>query len=854
MSQPSVLDRIAASIEWPRVRSDRALWFIGAVVIGCPLAFGGAPAVTVPVFALLAALAFLVSGVERRGLRSDHVVPVMLAMALMFAVHLTPLPPALLRVLDPGSEAASRWVLGAFGVDRATAWRPMHHDPGTGINDFVYFVGLVCMYLASYKLSARDERPTVIHLCAASALTIALLAITHVATDQIKVYGVYTPAHAGPPILSPMLNANHLAALTGAGAILWAGMAVESPKGFLRVLRSLCAVASGVVCAMSLSRGGVVSAVGAMAIFVGLNARREVEDPMQRGIKRRDDSKPRRKPETFFGALIGGLVLAAGLYVGASSLAQEYAHGDASKLDNFRRALGLLRGHELLGVGSGGIVAAAASSGRLDPHWTFLRVESLPIDLLVAFGGVVALLAIVQLGRALRAWMPPSIAAPTVVGAWCAMLSLVAHDMVDFSFYLGGVGYVVAALAGALAGFRLRGWGTTLKRDPRSMRWTAVVPLALIALCGVQASHSTLESDRDLFERSLRGRSDFYRTPEARDALVRHPADAYLQLLSGAYAVARHDPEALRFVGRAIEISPGWAEPHILLARLLAARGLRSQAMLETRAALSRSHTVATSGARILASLHPPPDEQEIDRTAPPGPTGLEFLESLARETYNRDAHASTLADVVQLRRDPTALGALQRQASISLGDGDRVTADGFCARMLTGHPRNPAGYRCRAGVQERGGYLTAAMQTLDNALARVDDVYLIRMDRARIYSLQREAPGVRRETDAMVELAGADIQRKIEAHALRGRYEAELGNDRLAFSAYEMANALALPERPYLLPMLLLAVRLRDGSFVERACQELMDVTPPDPQAVQACEHRAPQAEPARTTDGVNP
>ena len=69
-----------------------------------------------------------------------------------------PLPPALLRVLDPGSESASRWVLGAFGVDRASVWRPIHHDPGTGINDFVYFVGLVSMYLASYKLSARDER------------------------------------------------------------------------------------------------------------------------------------------------------------------------------------------------------------------------------------------------------------------------------------------------------------------------------------------------------------------------------------------------------------------------------------------------------------------------------------------------------------------------------------------------------------------------------------------------------------------------------------------------------------------------------------------------------------------------
>jgi len=53
-------------------------------------------------------------------------------------------------------------------------------------------------------------------------------------------------------------------------------------------------------------------------------------------------------------------------------------------------------------------------------------------DALPQMNGLTAL-AMVQLVRAMRAWFPPAAAAPTVVGAWCALLSLFAHDMVDFS-------------------------------------------------------------------------------------------------------------------------------------------------------------------------------------------------------------------------------------------------------------------------------------------------------------------------------------------------------------------------------------------------------------------------------------
>ena len=80
-------------------------------------------------------------------------------------------------------------------------------------------LGLGAAYITATRVSSREEGDHTVRLVAYAALLIAGFALAHQITEQDRVFGFYRPHAASPPILSPLLNPNHLAALTGAGAI-----------------------------------------------------------------------------------------------------------------------------------------------------------------------------------------------------------------------------------------------------------------------------------------------------------------------------------------------------------------------------------------------------------------------------------------------------------------------------------------------------------------------------------------------------------------------------------------------------------------------------------------------------------
>lgn len=797
----------------------RAAWARPALAVaafGAPLALGGAPAWTVPLFALVGLTAFAVTGVDRAHLRRDRLLVCWLVLLGVLALQLVPLPPALLRLLDADSAAASAGALDALRVSRAAAWRALHHDPGGGLSDFTYLLGVGAAYLAATRVSSREEGDRVVRLVAYAALAVACVALAHQLTEQDRVFAVYQPRAAAPPILSPLLNPNHLAALTGAGSILWLGLAVSSERAAARTVTVLSAVLCGVVCMLSLSRGGVASTVGCILLFAALNARR--------GTSER--SAPRRVPQTWLGLAGGAAVLLAGLYVAATSLTDEYARGGASKVENFRRALGLLRDHWLLGVGSGAVPVAVVSSGRLDPDWTFLRVECLPVDLAVSFGIPAAAMACWFAFRALRDWRPPAQASSIVLGAWCAMLSLVLHDLVDFSLFLGGVGYPAALLAGYLMAQRLRRWQRPL---PRGVRVTRVPPAALLAIglaLAPFAWRSTLEADRDRAEELLRRDPGAIHGEVLRAAFVRHPSDAYLPLLVGAHAAAQNDASAFRFVNRALALSPNWAQPHLLLARTFAARGMRSQALVEVREALVRSERVTLHAAALVARLRPLPDRDELDRVAPRSPYGLNFLDATTARPGLTPAYLAAV-DEVLLGRDPGYAPALRRRSSAALLEGRLDDARALCDRLVALHPAIADGYLCRGAVLSRQGDEAGAMRTYANGIARASDRYGLQIARARVYAARHDGASMREAVAAAKEAAGADQERLIAASGLLGELETALGNPYGAIEAYLMAHSLAAPEQPYIIELLEARARVGDRAGVEQICVQLSESTP---------------------------
>lgn len=821
--------RSVSFIELPRVRTRHAVPFIVGVLVATPFFLGGALAATVPLSAAAAAVALFLTGVAPETVRRDPLVHAWLVLAAVLGFQLLPLPPALLTLIDRDAAEASARALAAFQEDRAGTWRPLHHDPGSGIADLTYLIGLGAMYVASLTASMRDQMEKIYTACASTALVASVVAISHFVTDQDLLYGFYRPHQAAPPILSPLLNPNHLAALTGTGVILWTGAATDARNALVRVLNGAAAVTCGAVCALSLSRGGVAATVGGVAVFLALNARGEGEEERRR--ERRGVAA-----QTLTAVIVGALVFGAGIWVAATSLRQEFLLGDTSKLDIIRRAAGVLRGHAIFGVGSGALPVVVSTGGRLDPAWTFLRAESLPIDLATAFGIPAAVFAVYCVLAALRRMLPPGSAPPTSVAAWCALLTLAVHDLVDFSMFLGATGYVAAAVAGVAAGHRARQWRRPLERLASARRWPGLVALAAVLALGTVAWRSPLESERDALERTLRADPSAYASASARAALCRHPSDAYLQLLAGSYAVARRDPVGLRFVARALELSPQWHAPHLLLARVFVARGMRGQAKVELREALRRTVLHAYTAADVALRITPPLDEAELDHMTPRDPSGLAFLDALSFRPGTTPEIAA-VADGIQLRRDPNALGALLRRAAAARAARDVAAEEGYCARLSTAHPRRAEGYTCRADLLAVRGDTDGAMRVLDLAMGQVDDRYGIHASRARLFARLRQSATMRREINAMLESAGADLDRRIAAHGLHGRLEADVGNDPAAWEAFQAAESLALPEHPYLAEVIQLASRMNDRPALDAACSTLMESRTPDPAVARLCD-----------------
>jgi O-antigen ligase len=288
--------------------------------------------------------------------------PVFLAVHALIAIQLIPLPPALLRVLSPGSYAA-RYI----PPPRIETWTPLTASPtGTG-QAWLFFAGLHGLALTLFAASPSNRSRRMTWLFGGMAAAGALLAIEGLiqsaSAHPYWLYGRFPVPGAGPHeagIFGPYYNRDHYSNLIAIAASVAAGLlARRIPSSGARLAASMVnspdfpgtlALVAGLVLmfaasAASGSRGGLA------AIFVGVLV----------GLS----SSFRARPRLALGFALLLLLILFGTGVPLAVARMADVDFETSRLLVWRDAIRLLEFFPIFGCGIGAFAPA---------YWPYQRV------------------------------------------------------------------------------------------------------------------------------------------------------------------------------------------------------------------------------------------------------------------------------------------------------------------------------------------------------------------------------------------------------------------------------------------------------------------------------------------------
>ncbi len=808
------------------LRQQTAPTIITVLLFVAALLLGGAAAVAVSACATIALFALVATGWTRDE-RKDPLVLAALVVLGVTALQLTPLPPFVLKLVNARSEALTARALSPMREDLSATWRALHLDPANGWSYAQYLVGLLATYVAAKQVALRGKSPSIRLGAAWATAVIAIIAIAHKVTGQTELFGIYQPREAAPNLLAPLLNPNHLSAYTGAGAILWAGFALE---GVHRSLAVPLSVLCGAVCVASISRGGVAGAVTGFAVLAFCHGAL-----LRRMALRRSGSDISAALQAL---ALAALVLIGGALAGFSALIQEHRASGFSKLSLMLQFMRATHEHRLSGTGLGGLYAAISGSSITTPTTGALADNNVPfaenfaIDLVLSIGPIAALLAMGLAARWLYAVRPRIRSSqPEDFSVFAAIVSLLVHDLFDYALWLGASGYLFVVLAGIQSGLRayippqrgeIRVEAAALRAARNRTRVAALVACAASAATGIVIARLTNTLEREYWQQAAKGAT--FDEPALRRAMRRHPTDPVFPMAGAFLALRTRNPRALRYINRVIELAPAWSQTHILLAQILASRGQRSQALLEARLAVNISNRYHSTAARLLLALRA--TDEELDRFIPPGPLGTAFL-----RVFGTEANGTPLAAAIDerlLARAPSDIAPWTRVAARARAANDRPAETRAWEQIIRAHPSDATG--C-LGLAEMHLAAQASTQTADateQALRRcplsahADPRYLRRT--AVLRARRNDTIGMRRAIDQLLESYGADADRRIEAFALRGQLELELHNESAALQSYELADSMSAPRHPYLPNVIRVAHGMGDIGRVRNACMTLRE------------------------------
>lgn len=711
------------------------------LLFSAPLLMGGVHRTVVLVLAwlcilFLAAMALHARAAGRR-LEVPWIAWVMVVLTFWTGFQLVPLPSPLLGLLAPSTAELYRFVLGDLAGPVADAWRALSLEPQSTALELTKLAGLTALVVASANTHRRPaSRETLVFLLAIAGGLVALLALSGVAAESHDYLGLYEPRCRWDPRVAhgPFVNPNHLAGFLGLCAFAAFGFAAiprqqRGQGAFAATLGALCL--GGIV--LSGSRGALVAFALTLPLLIVLLY------AVHRG----------RRPGLLPAAICLVVVLVGGLSYPRLADSLSFLEAPATltedqKIRSWPGALALIRDNPLAGTGRGAFAQAHTRYKTLPVNIRFTHVENEPLQALADWGipfGALAVGAFVLFWLQLLRRELRSIDAGLVAGL--AFLGL--HNLVDFNLEFYGVGLPAAIVLGLLARSPRRhgrsspapaapaggetSWSETSEASLPSMpvrsrgrllpflrhRWPLPVALGLLALSSwplllQQDAATDLAALRKLAQGERLDRSELVQ--QATAALDRQPAEYLVPLLVARACMPQRRPrpevppdEIAHWLNKATYLAPTAPGVHLLTARLLAATGRRSQALLEYRTAAGYGAPLGPL-VRELTGLKL--SYEELLEALPPGPDELRLLAGalLERKRWeDADRAFSALAAFPASR-----LTAATQRAALAI---DHLRGEGAldrCRELLAIAPDSGYGHHLLGQAQaQRGQWREAA-------------------------------------------------------------------------------------------------------------------------------------------------
>jgi tetratricopeptide (TPR) repeat protein len=703
-----------------------------------------------------------------------------------------PLPHSVVALLSP--ETADVW---------ARALSPMHEpgpslvtlslDPIATRVQVLRGVTYLMAFLAAVRVAYRTEGVVFLErVLVVCGIAMAVAALAHPVFGATKVFGTYEPADPwayDPRHIAPLLNSNHLAGYVNIGLMVSLAASLVRRGSIPRPIAVVAALILIATNFWGASRGGTGAMVfGILATFAATLLVRRSE---------RSYSLTRLAP---FAVMIGaGLIIGLS---GAEHAKNELGSTDLSKLGLFAMAARLLPRFGLFGVGRGAFDPVFPSVREGTEHWLWTHPENVVLQWTTEWGLPVALASLGVLAWALRPRTMLTRSRPPI-GAWMALVVLALHNLVDFSSEVPGVVLALAVCAavvasgtgGASAARRVDRWPS---RPDMLVLGGAIATTAGIALT-LPWSSVELDAERRAFHKlAVDSRVDGAAFRERlRDAILRHPADAYFPFLGGLRALDGGD-SPIPWAARALERSPVYGRAHFVLARALYRRN-PSQARLEYRLACDQEQALTRLAVKdalpLVASF-----EDAMD-LIPLSSRGISMREALAPALSDRLPSTSARLDRDLVRLDPRSIGAQRRIARATLLDlsndepwcVDRKVecleeGKGAALQIRSLSPESCEGEVLLAELVAASGDPEAALAGLERAAELSADAGTCLRAIVRLSASAQRTARADAALDRLIQLGCTSPAQCADNFAFAAQTELGRGNARRAFGLYKRA------------------------------------------------------------------